>query len=68
MHCWTPQLIRSTKTLFGVCRVNETKLQVPISDVVEIKCFIVTSLMEQTLFQVTLTDIGTKLFLDQSGR
>jgi len=23
---WTPQLTRSTKSLFGVCRVNETKV------------------------------------------
>jgi len=35
--------------------------------VVEIKCFILISLMEQTLFQVILIDIGTKLLLDRSG-
>ena len=43
------------------------KLQVPIHDAVELKCFIVISLIEQTLFQVILTDIGTKLLLDHNG-
>ena len=36
-------------------------------DVVEIRCFILISLMKQT-FLVTLIGIGTKLLLDRSGR
>jgi len=39
-----------------------------IYDAVEMKSFIVISLMEQTLPRIILMDIGTKLFLDQSGR
>ena len=34
---------------------------------VEMKCFIVISLLKQTLFLVTLMDIVTKLFLDLAG-
>jgi len=65
---WTLQLIRSTKILFGICRVNETKIIGFIYYAVKIKCFIVISLLKQTLILVTPIDIGTKLLLGQSGR
>jgi len=43
---------------------TKPKQQALIYDAVEIKYFIVISLMKQNLFLVTLIDIGTKLFLD----
>ena len=64
-HHWTPQLIRSTKSLFGVCRVNETKVTGAYLQCGRSESF---SLLKLTLFLVTLMDIETKLFLDQSGR
>ena len=44
------------------------KLQVLVHNAVEIKSFIVISLMEQILFKMAPTDIRTKLLLNQSGR
>ena len=47
-HYWTPQLIRSTKALFGVRRVNKTKVTGAYYNAVEMKHFIVISLLKQT--------------------
>ena len=44
------------------------KLQLVIYDAVEIKHFILISLLKQTLFLVTPMDIETKLFFGQSDR
>jgi len=44
------------------------KLQGLIYNAVEMKHFIVISLLKQALFLVTPIDIETKLFLDRSGR
>jgi len=49
------------KSLFCVCRVNETKFTGIVHDAIEIKCFIVISLMKQILLLVTPIDIKTTL-------
>jgi len=59
------QLIRSTKAFH---KSNETEVTVDYLPCSKYKVFCLISLMKQTLFLATLIDIGTKQFLDRSGR
>ena len=66
-HHWTSQLIKNTKILFGVCRVNETRVTDAYLRCIGNKVFIVIYLVKQTLFLVTLIYIGTKINLAGNG-
>ena len=68
VHHWTPQLIRSKKSLFSAYRVNDTQFTGAYSQYGKIKCFVLISLMDKSFFQVTPIDIGTQILLDQSCR
>ena len=57
------------QSLYGTCRVNQTKVTGPYLRCGRMKCFIVISLLKQALFQMILIDARIKIniFVEMTG-